>query len=83
MEQNKLIFQIEQLRMQLCNLAKEKGISHHSVIELSQELDNYIVQYFQQYGGRNSKAGVFLASKKCSKWQLKMYHLPTPKLFTV
>ncbi|MED1876905.1 hypothetical protein [Brevibacillus borstelensis] len=26
---------------------------------------------------------VFLASKKCSKWQLKMYHLPTPKLFTV
>ena len=44
MEQNKLIFQIEQLRMQLCNLAKEKGISHHSVIELSQELDNYIVQ---------------------------------------
>ncbi|CAM5779125.1 hypothetical protein BBOR36S_00276 [Brevibacillus borstelensis] len=26
---------------------------------------------------------MFLASKKCSKWQLKMYHLPTPKLFTV
>jgi hypothetical protein len=26
---------------------------------------------------------LFLASKKCSKWQLKMYHLPTPKLFTV
>ncbi|WP_289140485.1 hypothetical protein [uncultured Brevibacillus sp.] len=26
---------------------------------------------------------LFLASRKCSKWQLKMYHLPTPKLFTV
>lgn len=57
MEQNKLIFQIEQLRMQLCNLAKEKGISHHSVIELSQELDNYIVQYVRQYGGEIQKLG--------------------------
>ena len=30
------------------------------------------------YGGH-----LFLASKKCSKWQLKMHHLPTPKLFAV
>ncbi|MCC0564620.1 MULTISPECIES: aspartyl-phosphate phosphatase Spo0E family protein [Brevibacillus] len=66
MEQNKLIFQIEQLRMQLCNLAKEKGISHHSVIELSQELDNYIVQYVRQYGGRNSKAGEQSLSRSSS-----------------
>ncbi|MEJ8546385.1 aspartyl-phosphate phosphatase Spo0E family protein [Brevibacillus borstelensis] len=55
MEENKLISIIEQLRLQLCNMAKEKGISHTSVLELSQELDEYIVQYVHKYGGKNFK----------------------------
>ncbi|MDR7318010.1 hypothetical protein [Brevibacillus nitrificans] len=38
---------------------------------------------YRVYQGVILEPIVFLASKKCSKWQLKMYHLPTPKLFTV
>lgn len=38
---------IECLRSQLHLLASQKGLAHQSVIELSQELDQYIVLYQQ------------------------------------
>ncbi|MGG2484169.1 hypothetical protein [Brevibacillus borstelensis] len=48
-----------------------------NISEVMDGLDHYGLQSYRE---NNS---LFLASKKCSKWQLKMYHLPTPKLFTV
>ncbi|MED1723972.1 aspartyl-phosphate phosphatase Spo0E family protein [Brevibacillus parabrevis] len=45
MEEKKLKLTIERLRQQLCQVVKEKGLSDPSVVELSQMLDIYIVQY--------------------------------------
>ncbi|MEJ8546208.1 aspartyl-phosphate phosphatase Spo0E family protein [Brevibacillus borstelensis] len=36
---------IESLRGQLVKLVQEKGFSNGEVVELSQQLDKYIVQY--------------------------------------
>ncbi|USG65700.1 aspartyl-phosphate phosphatase Spo0E family protein [Brevibacillus ruminantium] len=49
MEEDKLKLTIEQLRLQLCKMVKEKGISDTSVLALSQELDIYIVQYQRRH----------------------------------
>ncbi|GEB31495.1 MULTISPECIES: aspartyl-phosphate phosphatase Spo0E family protein [Brevibacillus] len=50
MEKEKLELIIEQLRQQLCQIVKEKGLSDASVVELSQKLDIYIVQYQLKHG---------------------------------
>ncbi|MEJ8546210.1 aspartyl-phosphate phosphatase Spo0E family protein [Brevibacillus borstelensis] len=40
-----LLKMIESLRGQLVKLVQEKGFSNGEVVELSQQLDKYIVQY--------------------------------------
>ncbi|HBZ83428.1 MAG TPA: aspartyl-phosphate phosphatase Spo0E family protein [Brevibacillus sp.] len=50
LEKEKLELIIEQLRQQLCQIVKEKGLSDASVVELSQKLDIYIVQYQLKHG---------------------------------
>lgn len=40
-----LFSRIEQLRLELIKLVKEKGFADYSVIQLSQQLDQYIYEY--------------------------------------
>lgn len=49
LDEKKLTLTIEQLRQQLCHMVKEKGFADAAVIDLSQKLDIYLVQYQQRH----------------------------------
>lgn len=40
-----LLEMIETLKLKMSQLVKEKGLGHQSVVEISQQLDEYIVQF--------------------------------------
>lgn len=73
--EDELFITIESLRSELLEVAQQRSLSDHTVVELSQRLDGYIVmaqkQMMESLQARTSGAAAFGKISKCQRIRSK------------